>query len=140
MAGNHRSGRKHKPTEIKVLEGRFRKDRHGKSPQAEGGFPPAPDGLTEGERLLWDQFPRPVWIALTDRVAVHAAVSVYDRILQVQRLQREAEKPSRLISQESNLWGRLMAILSTLGLTPVDRAKMVTPKGEDVPDKWAGLL
>jgi hypothetical protein len=34
----------------------------------------------------------------------------------------------------------LMSILGTLGLTPVDRMKMQAPKGDDVADKWAGVL
>jgi phage terminase small subunit len=35
----------------------------------------------------------------------------------------------------------LMSILSSLGLTPADRAKMQAPKVDDeAADKWAGLL
>jgi terminase small subunit-like protein len=156
------AGRKAKPTELKVLEGTFRKDRHGGRPMVAGGFPEAPACLIEAERALWDTFPKPAWIGQTDVVAVHAAVSTYERILRNQRAQqatddagypltikytvdgdgnRTAEpKESPLISQEIKLWGRLMSILGTLGLTPVDRAKVQAPKAGAVEDKWAGIL
>jgi phage terminase small subunit len=49
-------------------------------------------------------------------------------------------KENPLITQEIKLWARLMSILSTLGLTPADRAKMQAPKQEAVADKWAGIL
>ena len=49
-------------------------------------------------------------------------------------------KENPLITQEIKLWGRLMSILGTLGLTPADRAKMQAPKVEEAADKWAGIL
>lgn len=156
------SGRKPKPTELKVLEGSFRKDRHGHAPQVAGVFPAAPTYLSEAERKLWEAFPKPTWIVETDVVAVHAAVSIYERILRNQKAQQATDtagaslaykytydadgnqnaepKENPLITQELKLWGRLMSVLATLGLTPADRAKMQAPKGEDVQDKWAGIL
>ena len=156
------AGRKRKPTELKVLEGSFRKDRHGAAPPVVPGFPQAPECLNEAEQKLWASFPKPGWIGQTDVVAVHAAVSVYERILRNQKAQQatpEAGNPlaykfshdadgnqnvepkeNPLITQELKLWGRLMSILGTLGLTPADRAKMTAPKTEDVEDKWAGIL
>ena len=162
MAGNKRSGRKRKPAELRVLEGTFRKDRHGGAPGVVTGFPEAPGCLSEAERQLWETFPKPAWIGQTDVVAVHAAVSIYERILRNQKAQQATEtagnpltlkytvdgdgnrtaepKENPLITQELKLWGRLMSVLATLGLTPADRAKMQAPKGEDVEDKWAGIL
>jgi hypothetical protein len=156
------SGRKRKPTELRVLEGSFRKDRHGGAPGVAEGFPAAPGCLSEAERKLWETFPRPAWIGQTDVLAVHAAVSVYERILRNQQAQQRTEgagsplsykftpsadgepnmepKENPLITQEIKLWGRLMSILGTLGLTPADRTKMQAPKGADVEDKWAGIL
>ena len=157
------AGRKHKPTELKVLEGRFRKDRHGDAPPVVPGFPAAPQGLSEAEAELWAWFPKPSWIGQTDVLAVHAAVSVYERILRNQKAQRVTAtagnplsykftpsadgepnmepKENPLITQEVKLWGRLMSILGTLGLTPADRAKMQAPKVDDKPEnKWAGIL
>jgi hypothetical protein len=156
------AGRKRTPTELKVLEGTFRKDRHAGSPPVVTGFPQAPECLTEAEQKLWAWFPKPGWIGQSDVVAVHAAVSTYARILSNQKAQQATEqaghplaykfshdsdgnqnvepKENPLITQEIKLWGRLMSILGTLGLTPADRAKMQTPKADTVADKWAGIL
>jgi hypothetical protein len=156
------AGRKRKPTELKVLEGTFRKDRHAGAPGVVTGFPEAPGCLTDAEQKLWAWFPKPAWIGQTDVLAVHAAVSVYERILRNQKAQSATEtagsplsikytmdgdgnksaepKENPLITQELKLWGRLMSILGTLGLTPSDRAKMQAPKADDVEDKWAGVL
>lgn len=162
MPGTKRSGRKRKPTELKVLEGSFRKDRHGDAPPVVAGFPEAPACLMDAEKELWASFPKPAWIGQTDVLAVHAAVSTYERILRNQQAQMATEtaghplsfkyshdadgnqnvepKENPLITQEIKLWGRLMSILGTLGLTPADRAKMSTPKADAVEDKWAGIL
>lgn len=161
--GGRRSntGPKRKPTELRVLEGTFRKDRHGDAPGVVGGFPGAPEHLSEAERQLWQTFPKPGWIGETDALAVNAAVSVFERILRNQKAQQATEqagnpltfkysydsdgnqtvepKENPLITQELKLWGRLMSILATLGLTPSDRTKMAAPKVGDVEDKWAAI-
>jgi phage terminase small subunit len=146
------SGRKAKPIERKVLEGSFRKDRHGGAPAVSGGFPKAPRHLSAAERRLWKAFPHPAWIGETDVVAVTAAVSTYARILKNHKAQHASEEAGAplvgddghenpLITQEIKLWGRLMSILGTLGLTPADRAKMQAPRvNETAEAKWAGLL
>jgi len=148
--------------ELKVLEGSFRKDRHGVPPPVVEGFPAVPDWLTEGEAKLWAWFPKPTWIGQTDVAAVNAAVSTYERILRNQAAQQKTPesghplsykygydadgnqtvevKENPLITQEIKLWGRLMSILGTLGLTPADRAKMTVPKAAEAADKWAGIL
>jgi hypothetical protein len=157
------SGRKRKPTDLKVLEGGFRKDRHGDEPRVTGAFPQAPPHLSDGERGLWETFPKPTWIVETDVVAVNAAVSIFERILRNQRAQQTTPdagnplafkytpsadgepnlepKENPLITQELKLWGRLMSILASLGLTPADRAKMAAPRVDgNADDKWAGIL
>jgi len=162
MPGTNRSGRKRKPTELRVLEGTFRADRHGGAPVVKAGFPVGPAHLSEAELALWQAFPQVSWIVESDVLAVHAAVSVYERILRNQRAQRATDeagaplavkfshdadgnqnvepKENPLITQELKLWGRLMSILSSLGLTPADRSKMTAPRDVAVEDKWAGLL
>lgn len=156
------AGRRRKPTELKLLEGSFRKDRDTGKPLVVQGFPVAPDCLNEAEQQLWQWFPKPTWIGQTDVVAVHAAVSTYARILSNQAAQRSTTeagaplsikytvdgdgnrtaepKENPLITQEIKLWGRLMSILGTLGLTPADRAKMTVTKVDDAENKWAGIL
>lgn len=156
------SGPKRKPTELKVLEGSFRKDRHGSPPPVVEGFPAPPEELTGEEKALWATFPKPVWIGQTDVKAVHGAVATYAAILRNHKAQQASPeaghplsykygydadgnqtvevKENPLITQEIKLWGRLMSILGTLGLTPADRAKMQAPKDDAVEDKWAGVL
>jgi hypothetical protein len=159
----NRSGPPKKPRELKVLEGSFRKDRDGNTPPVVGSFPVQPEGLSDPEAALWAQFPKPAWIGETDGVAVRAAVSIFARILRVQESMRATPdagnpltfkisfstdgeerlepKPNPLYTLELQLWGRLMSVLGSLGLTPADRGKMQAPKVDDsVEDKWAGIL
>lgn len=148
---------------MRVLEGTFRKDRHGDQPQVSGGFPKAPRCLNRAERKLWKTFPRVPWIIESDQLAVQAAVSIYERILRNQQAQaatEEAGKPlsikisydgdgneriepkeNPLITQELKLWTRLVSVLGILGLTPTDRAKVgMQKRDEKVDDKWADIL
>jgi hypothetical protein len=156
------AGRKRKPTELRVLEGTFDKKIHGVAPPVQGGYPDPPAELTEEERALWETFPKPAWIGQTDAKAVHGAVATYAAILRNHKAQQatpEASHPlsykytvnaagvevveakeNPLITQEIKLWGRLMSILGTLGLTPADRAKMTAPKASAVENKWEGIL
>lgn len=163
MPGTRRSGRKRKPTELKVLEGTFRADRHGDAPQVKGQFPPAPAHLSKAERELWETLPRVPWIVESDTLAVNGCVSTFERILRNQRAQGATEsagnplaykftpsadgepnmepKENPLITQEMRLWNSLRSWLATLGLTPADRAKMSAPKvDDDAQNKWAGIL
>jgi hypothetical protein len=163
MPGTRRSGDKKKPRELKVIEGTFRKDRDGDTPAVVGTFPVQPTDLSEAEAQLWATFPKPGWIGETDVVAVRAAVSIFARIMRCQEAMRATPdagnpltykisysadgeerlepKPNPLFTLELQLWGRLMSVLGTLGLTPADRGKVSVPKvdGEAV-DKWAGIL
>lgn len=102
----------------------------------------APEHLTEAERALWEAFPRPIWITESDRLAVEGAVALYARVLELRRQQATEAEPSwRLTGQETQLWGRLMTYLASLGLTPSDRGKMTAPEAdEQKQSKWAHLL
>jgi P27 family predicted phage terminase small subunit len=164
MPGTKRSGRRPKPTELKVIEGTFRKDRHGAAPVTPpGGFPEAPEHLTPEQAKLWAGFPRVGWIAPSDALAVEGVVTTYDlcrRNAQAQGATPEAGNPlafkvahdsdggqtlepkqNPLVTQHMQLWARMFSMLAALGLTPADRAKMQAPKqDEKAEDKWAGLL
>jgi hypothetical protein len=88
MAGTHRSGRKRKPTAIKVLEGSYRKDRHGHEMQVLTGWPEPPVWMNDRERGIWDGL-RPycqAWITESDWPALYGLVSTMEMIL----LNREA--------------------------------------------------
>lgn len=132
------TGPKPKPHELKVLEGAYQSpaQRANQPPPVQGGFPEAPDNLTEMEAKLWATFPRPAWIGETDVLAVRAAVAVFAMILEAGPAADAKDREAL-----SKLWGRLMGILATLGLTPADRSKMqVPPRDDDAEDRWAGLL
>lgn len=156
------SGRKRKPTELRVLEGRFRPEDVA-GPPVQGGFPLPPEYLSEAEARLWARFPKPAWIGETDALAVHAAVSLYARILHNQAAQRATAeagaplaykvsydgdgnerlepKPNPLITQEVQLWARLMSVLASLGMTPADRSKVQAPAPTDAEaETWASIL
>ena len=160
----YRSGPPRKPTELRIIEGTFKKSRHGKAPETPaGGFPEAPAHLTPEQAQLWASFPRVGWIAPSDALAVEGVVTTYDlcrRNQQAQRATPEAGNPlafkvghdsdggttlepkqNPLVTQHLQLWARMFSMLAALGLTPADRAKMQAPKQDEAAeDKWAGLL
>lgn len=134
----HGTGPKPKPYELKVLEGKFipPAERDHPPPSVVGGFPEAPEDLSEQEAKLWATFPKPVWIGETDVLAVRAAVSVFAMILAAGPAADAKDREAL-----SKLWGRLMGILATLGLTPADRSKMQIPAGSaDDEAGWKELL
>ena len=141
MAGKTGGGRKRKPYERRVVEGNFRPDRHGVSPATGGQFPDPPARLTDLERELWLELPRPSWIAESDVVALTALVSLYAKILEIRKKQAEKWRLT-YVTQEGQLWGRLLGALSLLGLTPADRSKVAPtrPNVQATDDKWAGIL
>jgi phage terminase small subunit len=166
MAGTHRSGRKRKPTAIKVLEGSYRKDRHGHEMQVLTGWPEPPVWMNDRERGIWDGL-RPycqAWITESDWPALYGLVSTMEMIL----LNREARaanegeagkplaytvkvdgdgspimepKENPLFTQHMKLTNALRGFIATLGLSPVDRAKVHgNQPNDEAEDKWAGVL
>ncbi len=150
-----RAGGRPKPTELKVLEGTFRADRHSEAPQVAAGWPEPPAHLSPRERELWDGLARHcgAWTAPSDALVVNGVVALMDRLLRNQEAQRATEdaghplaykhtmrekdgqqttiveaKENPLISQELKLWRELRSFVGLLGLSPADRARM--PKGE----------
>jgi hypothetical protein len=146
------AGRKPKPTEIKLLQGTFRSDRHGDEAQPEQkGFPDAPTHLTPRELEVWGQLQAKCahWSAPSDWLAFNGVVSLVDRILRNQEAQRATDtaghplafkhvlsdqgekhieivqaEENPLITQEVKLWRELRAYIGITGLSPADRARM----------------
>lgn len=88
----HGSGQKPKPTELKVVQGTFRGDRHAEEAQpAVKGWPEAPAHLTEREAALWGALREHCegWSAPSDWLAFNGIVSLTDRLLRNQEAQRE---------------------------------------------------
>lgn len=149
------AGRKRKPTELKVLEGTFRKDRDGAlpAPTADGlvEFPEAPEHLTRDQVALWEDLKRHCggWVKPGDWLAVNGVVSIFERLRQVQRSYESSKGKNHaipldaVVNVEVKLWKELRGYLAILGLSPADRAKVAprtaapaTPKKS----KWDGII
>lgn len=87
------SGRKRKPTVMKVVQGTFREDRHGDEATVPTRWPRRPAHLTARERQLWHGLKRycAMWVAPSDWPALNGVVSLLDRVLRNQEAQRETE-------------------------------------------------
>lgn len=152
------SGQKPKPTAMKVVQGTFRGDRHGREVQVASVWPEAPASLTERERGLWALLRErcATWVAPSDWLALHGVVALMDRILRNHDAQRETDtaghplafkhiieeangksieiveaKENPLLSQEVKLWRELRAFIGIVGLSPADRARVHPPGGEE---------
>jgi hypothetical protein len=89
-----RAGRRRKPTDMKVIQGTFRGDRHGSEAQpAAKGWPDPPTHLSARERDLWASLREHCesWAAKSDWLAFNGVVSLTDRLLRNQEAQRETD-------------------------------------------------
>lgn len=150
------AGRKKKPSELKLLEGTWRRDRDGEKPTgsapADGlvEFPPPPKHLTAGQRELWDDLKRHCggWVKPGDWLAVNGVVSIFERLRQVQhaferdRTKKDGTTLEEVVNVEVKLWRELRGYLAILGLSPADRAKVASSKAPAAPkqSKWAGII
>ena len=160
MAGNKRSGRKRKPTDLKVLQGTFRSDRHADEVQVPAKWPLPPDalGLTKRQSLVWEGLrDGDVWHAETDWPAVWGLVIAIDELIQNHEAQRETDtaghplafehilrekdgtsieivtaKENPLKTAELKFLDRLYKYITLNGRSPADRARMPKP-GEAKP-------
>ncbi len=146
MAGNKKSGRGKKPTNLKVLQGTYRADRDGDLKdqlQFPSYVPNAPDHLSKEGLVEWGRISTILYEAglLTkiDRAALAAYCQSYGRWV-------EAEyhlKDTGLVIQTTNgnvIQNPLVGIsnqamehmrkfLTEFGMTPASRAKVPKPKG-----------
>jgi hypothetical protein len=143
------AGGQRKPTEMKVVQGTFRADRHAAEVRVPSGWPKTPAHLNPRERALWKGLKRHcrAWVAPSDWLALNGVVSLADRLLRNQDAQRASataghplvklsvknpvatENP--LISQELKLWRELRGYIAIVGLSPVDRARVQTSSAGD---------
>ena len=146
------SGPKRKPTDMKLVQGTFRPDRHGDEIQVDCKWPDPPDfvPLTERQRALWAGLKdRDTWHAESDWPAVLGMVKALDELIQnheaqletptsghplafIHKIIAEGEKTIEIVTAEENplkssemKWlDRLYKFISINGYSPVDRAKM----------------
>lgn len=137
MAGNARSGRPRKPREMKVVQGTFRKDRHGAEVHVASAWPAPPAHLNARERLLWSELEQhcKAWVAPSDWITINGVVSLVDRLLNIQAALAASDVGTpELLGMELRTWRELRAFIGLMGLSPVDRSRMVvttpaTPAG-----------
>jgi hypothetical protein len=102
MGGNRRSGRRRTSTDLKLVRGTFRPDRHADEAQPTAkGWPDPPGHLSARERVLWDALRTHCepWSAPSDWVAYNGVVSLLDRLLRVQEAMQantDAQAASKL--------------------------------------------
>jgi P27 family predicted phage terminase small subunit len=147
-------GRPRKPTELHVLNGTFRDDRHGGTVQAPPGIPEPPGGLSEGALAEWERIV-PVLtalglITLADRSTLAAYCCVYARWHQAE--QELAKNGPVYKTSEGNmaqspwLWvankalDQLRTYAGLFGLSPSSRASLKTTPPDDASDPMAEFL
>lgn len=164
------AGRRRLPTNLKIVRGTFRDDRHGDEVPVNDAtpvkWPSPPKHLSPEERKIWRELRRYCgeWTAPSDKLTVHGVVSLYDRLVQTQKLRIQFNAPvmglqvqktddqgnptkvefteSAFIVQEMKLWKELRAFLQLMGLTPSDRVRMkiANPDAPDAPSKLGELI
>jgi P27 family predicted phage terminase small subunit len=157
MAGTNRSGRKPKPTKLKVVQGNAGKRKlNDKEPEAESlnDVPKAPDWMPEHAKGIWDR--AAAWLVgakiLTkqDLHNLESFAMAYARWRQAQDHVTEhgitVENPSSGALQKNpaltviNEANRQMVVFgSALGLDPASRARLAT-QGGDEENPFADLL
>jgi len=148
------AGRKPKPTDLKVVQGTFRGDRHAGELRVPLKWPEPPAHLNDGERALWGELETrcAAWVAPSDWLAINGVVSLMDRLIAIQSAMRATEqagspitmkftpsadgepnmeaKDNPLFGLELKYWTALRGFLGIVGLSPVDRAR-VNASGDD---------
>jgi len=113
---------------MKVIEGTFRKDRHGSEVQVPASWPAPPAHLNDRERALWTDLEQhcKTWAAPSDWITINGVVSLVDRLLTIQSALATADAGAgKLMGMEIRTWRELRAFIGLMGLSPVDRSRMV---------------
>mgnify|MGYP001045526094 FL=1 len=144
-------GRKPKPTEMKVLQGTFRKDRaNPHEPKPDGVLSQAPKHLTAEQAAIWDeaiaQAPagmlKPndwsvlaVWV-----VAAHTHMVAAEKVRTMGQLVKAPSGypiQNPYLSSMNKQASIMMKAASELGFTPVARSRVVLAQELSKDDPWA---
>lgn len=164
--GNQNSGRRPKPTVLKVLSGITRRDRlNPKEPQTPVGDVVKPQGLSLGASAVWDEL-APVCMAMGTLTAADlrpfGTLCELQSTMQAVAKQKDGERfqafklESRdddgddrevvvvvdaLLKVERETANGLRPYYEHFGMTPSSRARIQVPKKDEEPvSKWAGAL
>ncbi len=144
-------GRKKKPTNLKMLEGTFRKDRQNKNePIPENKIPVAPEHLSEEGLNEWRRI-TPILFDLgllsdLDMATLAMYCQVWGRVVKYEKI---IEKEGELLITEKgntilspNMWVVNKAMeqchkyLTEFGMTPASRAKVTANKDDKKKNEW----
>jgi len=158
MAGTSLSGRKPKPTRLKLLQGNPGKRKlNGDEPIAESlsAVPPAPDWMHERAVAVWDN--AAAWL-VGAKILTHQDLHNLEAFCMAYARWRDAQdhvttngavlenpntgalykNPALTVINEAN---RQMVVFgSALGLDPASRSRLAAPGGEEAGNPFADLL
>ncbi len=137
--GNHNSGRRPKPTALKVLQGnpgkRHLNDREPKPPE---GPVERPDYLSAGAIVVWEE-EAPTALAMgTLTKADRRAFATMCELIALFQMNAKKDEPSPTVAV--NAANSLKAYFDYFGLNPSGRSRIKVPKPEAPVSKWAGVL
>ena len=155
MAGNRNSGRRPKPTALKVLKG-VRRDRINQNePKAQPGEPARPEALSPGAAAVWDRLAPlclgqgtlslsdgDAFATLCELVATRDLASREKSAPAFQVLVGD-NKPQEhpVLRLERATANALRPYFEKFGLDPQGRARLtVGPSADQGKSKWAGLI
>lgn len=165
MAGNQNSGRRPKPTALKVLQGNpgKRKLNQGEPKPPEGEVT-VPETLSGVAKVVWGELAP---VALAMGTLTTADVAAFGTLCELEATRREASaekdrkgfspfllttmvdsagnehqniKQHPAITLERNTAAALRPYYEKFGLEPVGRARISVPKRDEPVSKWAGII
>jgi phage terminase small subunit len=110
-------GHNRKPTNLKILQGTYRKDRDsGREPQPPVGIPPKPKWMTKAARKYW----RPLMCSIPPGVMTHA-----DDLAAALLCEALAEYVAATDWRQRSAWAKLtLSLLREFGMTPASRGRV----------------
>lgn len=157
MAGTSKSGRKSKPTNLKVLQGNAGKRSLNKNePKADQlkKIPTPPQWLTGYARDAWEH--HAPWL-YSSKILTHSDLTVFESYCDAYGTWRKAceelnkyglvieganggpmKNPAATVKNEA--FRQMTVAGSSLGLDPSSRTRLATPNGEDEANPFAELL
>jgi hypothetical protein len=138
MAGNRNSGRRPKPTSLKVLQGNAgKRPLNDAEPKPEGEVV-RPAFLTAGAVAVWEK-EAPVCLAMGTLTA--ADVRAFAAMCELcARFQANAAREEPSDAAMVNMANSLKAYFDFFGMTPSGRSRIRIPKAKEPESKWAGLI
>ncbi len=141
-------GRRAKPAQVKVIEGNFRKDRHGHGPKVDIKAPVCPTWLPSKAKKYWSeivpQLEQAGLIGIVDSAAFAAHCDSFGKFEEVTRKLKKLEDmidetpqqyqvQSVLFQIRNKLWDQVLKSASEFGLSPAARSKVKDTGQQQLP-------